>query len=176
MVTGGGQKRRSTITDKEEARLKVGCFFLLFQCSCCFKVSFGLQRLSARSRDSTWTVAQPTIFGRTGPRQVEVLIFEANHNTHLAFIFLVEVPTPLGFFFINSTEPNSYHRLNFVFASSLFQRLTRGKMRFSSTLLALLSTVVVANGFAPIRPSAFARGGRYVGIRVDVPRKFPTYL
>lgn len=35
-------------------------------------------------------------------------------------------------------------------------------MRFTGTLLALLSTAVVANGFAPLRPVAFARGGRSV--------------
>ena len=36
------------------------------------------------------------------------------------------------------------------------------KMRFSCAFLAMLSSVVVANGFAPIRPAAFTRGGRYV--------------
>eukprot|EP00428_Durinskia_dybowskii_P028643 CAMPEP_0170242944 /NCGR_PEP_ID=MMETSP0116_2-20130129/21245_1 /TAXON_ID=400756 /ORGANISM="Durinskia baltica, Strain CSIRO CS-38" /LENGTH=389 /DNA_ID=CAMNT_0010493793 /DNA_START=28 /DNA_END=1197 /DNA_ORIENTATION=+ len=34
-------------------------------------------------------------------------------------------------------------------------------MRFTGTLLALLSTAVVANGFTPLRPVAFARGGSH---------------
>ena len=37
----------------------------------------------------------------------------------------------------------------------------------TSAFLALISTAAVVNGFAPIRPAALTRGGRYVKIFVD---------
>jgi hypothetical protein len=46
-------------------------------------------------------------------------------------------------------------------------------MRFTSTLFALLSTAVVANGFTPARPASFARGGRYVDFPFGSATKIP---